>query len=152
MDARFWGDKDHPKDPVFIGAYRNGVFQIFLGLIKCSGQCVFCHRHLLPYAGIPFCFFTILEFLCVDSWVFKQRKIPVDNSEWHRHRNERTAGCNQIHHDQCGLKEYFCFVYNISCLHGHCKYFPELRTLFGFMKQIFIWLVQFQSSSRRGRG
>ena len=58
--------------------------------------------------------------------MFKQRKIPVDNSEWHRHRNERTAGCNQIHHDQCGLKEYFCFVYNISCLHGRCKHFPEI--------------------------
>ena len=70
--------------------------------------------------------FIILEFLCVDSWVFKQRKIPVDNSEWPRHRNERTAGCNQIHHDQCGLKEYFCFVYNISCLHGRCKHFQEV--------------------------
>ena len=45
--------KDHTKDPVFVGAYRNRVFQSFLGLIKCSGQCVFCHRYLLPYAGIP---------------------------------------------------------------------------------------------------
>ena len=49
-----------------------------------------------------------------------------------------------MHHDQCGLKEYFCFVYNISCLHGRCKYFPELRTLFGFMKQIFILLFPHQ--------
>ena len=31
-----------------------------------------------------------------------------------------------MHHDQCGLKEYFCFVYNISCLQRCCKHFPEL--------------------------
>ena len=103
------------------------VFQSFLGLIKCSGQCVFCHRQSPSLCRNPILlFFIILEFLCVDSWVFKQRKIPVDNSEWHRHRNERTAGCNQMHHDQCGLKEYFCFIYNISCLQRRCKHFPDL--------------------------
>ena len=36
--------KDHTKDPVFVSANWNGVFQSFLSLIKCSGQCVFCHR------------------------------------------------------------------------------------------------------------
>ena len=55
-DRLFLYEHQSTKNPVFVGADRNGVFQILLGLIKCSGQCVFCHRHLLPYAGIPFCF------------------------------------------------------------------------------------------------